>query len=135
MSTKKTNNSIRVYQIFFLALGIFCAGAIAFNLVVRRVPVHDATIESDLTAIASAIESYVAVQSFSPAKLPADLSELTELSAATKKRLGEYEYIPVSATQYQLCATFLAAGDSRNAGKSYGIANGYADPTQHGKGR
>jgi hypothetical protein len=131
MSTNKKTNPLRPYQVFFVALGVFCALAIVSNLVVRRVPVHDATIESDLTSIAGAIESYAANQG----ALPTELSQLTELSNATKKHMAEYEYVPTGINQYQLCATFLAAGTGRNAGKYGPYGSGYADPSQHGKGR
>lgn len=132
----KTANPLRIYQLFFLALGIFCIGAITINLIVRRAPVHDATIEADFTSIAGAIDSYVAAQSMMPPKLPASLSDLSELPSATQKRLGDYDYNPISTSRYQLCATFLTASEGRNAGKPYyGTENDYVDPSRHSKGR
>jgi len=116
---------------FFLALGIFCAAAIAVNVVVRRVPVHDANAESDIGAIAGAIDSYAMEQGM----LPSDLTQLSGLSAATKKRLPSYDYVPAGLSQYQLCATFLAPGQNQSIPKPYNVANGYADPANHGKGR
>jgi hypothetical protein len=128
-----TPRPLRTYQVFFLTLGAFCALAIAVNLVVRRVPVHDATIESDLSSIASAIDSYASTQSVAAPTLPANLSQLTEISDTTKRRLSQYEYHPRSISQYELCATFLATGQRRNVGKPYSAS--YADTTNHVKGR
>jgi len=125
----KMSNPLRRYQIFFLALGVFCVAAVAVNLVVRRVPVHDATIENDLAAIASAVDAYSANHN----SLPDNLTQLTGLSPATKKRLSDYEYIPGRTNQYELCATFLGVGQSTV--KSYAPLGGTDDTSVHGKGR
>ncbi len=124
----KTPNSLRTYQIFFVALGVVCAAAIATNLIVRRVPAHDATIESDLSSISGAIDSYASTQS----RLPAQLSDVSGLSAATQKRLSDYDYTPDIGYSYQLCATFL--GSDRTSVKSYAVPNGAPDPSRHGRG-
>jgi hypothetical protein len=121
--------TIRNYQIFFVALGIFCIAAIATNLIVRRVPTHDATIESDLTAISNAVDYYVSTQS----SLPAKLSDVSGLSPATQKRLSDYEYAPNIGYSYQLCATFL--GTDLSTAKPYVVPNGSPDPSRHGAGR
>jgi|GEM_PF-2284413 len=127
----KTPNSLRAYQIFFVALGVVCAAAIATNLVIRRVPVHDASAESDISAIYGAIDSYVSTQG----RLPTNLADVSGLSSATQKRLGDYDYQPGASYSYQICATFQGAG--KNTAKPYinTPAPGYSDPSRHGTGR
>ncbi len=128
----KTTNKLRSYQIFFLALGIFCVAAIATNLAVRRVPVHDATIESDLNSISGAIDSYATAHQ----ALPPSLNQLEGLSSATQKRLTSYEYTASNLGSYQLCATFLAAG--KGISQPYGSParpGSSPDTSRHSKGR
>jgi len=128
MNTKITS-SLRPYQIFFAVLGAVCVAAIATNLVVRRVPVHDATAANDLVSISNAIDQYASTQS----RLPASLSDVSGLASATQKRLGSYEYTPLTASTYQLCATFLGTGSS--TANSYPVPSGAPDPSRHGAGR
>ncbi|HVQ43999.1 MAG TPA: hypothetical protein VMT30_03470 [Candidatus Saccharimonadia bacterium] len=128
MSTK-TPNPLHRYQVFFAALGVVCAAAIAFNLVVRQGPVRDATTESDIRAISQAIGAGTPVA----VVLPARLTDVTGLSAATQKRLGDYQYTVTSPSSYQICATFAAAAQGRE-GQYYPLGTG-DDPGTHGQGR
>lgn len=131
MSTKTTNRALRRYQTFFVVLGVLCVAAIALNLVVRRVPAHDATIESDFSSIYSAIDSYASQHS----QLPAKLSDVTGLNGSIEKRLAEYEYVPSFDYSYQLCATFLGEGNNTVRPYISTPAKGFPDTSRHGKGR
>ncbi len=124
-----TKRPIQSYQIFFVILGVICIAAIVSNLMLRRVPAHDATVESDLSAISNAIDSYASTQSI----LPAQLSDVSGLSPATQKRLSDYTYTPNIGDSYQLCATFL--GKDISTAKPYTVASGAPDTSRHGIGR
>lgn len=131
MSTKTPRSLLRRYQLFFVGLGIFCAAAIAVNLVVRQGPVHDATVESDIRSITEAINASITVQA---ATLPTSLTEVYGLSGGIKKRLRDYTYTVTGPYQYQICATFTAASEGRSGNRYYPLGTG-DDPAVHGKGR
>jgi type II secretory pathway pseudopilin PulG len=122
--------SLNTYKIFFVIMGIVSVGAIATNLLVRQGPVRDANAVDDLRSISGAMDGYMLRQS----QLPASLSDLSGLSAATRQRLSNYEYIPGSSTMYKLCTTFESKSTDDTTVKIY-PAPGNADPGMHGAGR
>ncbi len=128
------SNTMVVYKRFFLVMGILSLAAIVLNLSVRRGPVQDAQAVEDIRIISSSVESYYSSQT----TLPSDLADIkTSLPNATWQRVHAYQYVPLSANHYRLCATF------NTDGSSYGgptkvmpyPATQNPDPGQHGKGR
>lgn len=123
--------NLSTYKRFFLIMGLLCLAAVILNLAVRRGPVHDATAVEDLHSISSSIDGYFSKNM----RLPATLDDIKpNLGAATRQRLGDYEYVPSGGGNYQLCATFAAAGDFGETTMPYPGA-GNPDPAQHAKGR
>lgn len=117
------------HKLALIILGVICAGAIVLNVVVRRAPVQDANAVQDLQIIAASVNTYISNSS----KMPTDLSDVSKsFPADTLGRMRRYELKPLSMSEYELCATFLAASKGNaNYAKPYGAE---PDPSIHDKG-
>lgn len=121
----------RYYQ-FFAILAVISALAITSNILVRRGPVHDATVANDIRQLQSQIDNYYLSQN----QLPKDLSQI-RADGNLAKRVGNYDYHVIDQDTYEICATFQTVHHSDNQGKWVGPDGtvDIANPDEHGKGR
>lgn len=128
---KSASAAIKPYYLFFAILTLIALAAIASNIVLRRGPVHDATVVQDIQVLQANIESYYLKQG----QLPTSLGQLSLPGQTLADRLSNYDYQPTAAATYQLCATFQS--DQTSAGNTYRTYPGTTtpDPNTHAKGR
>lgn len=119
------------YYLFFLIIAAVSALAIGSNSLLRRGPVHDAQVTQDLSTIQSAVDTYY----LSKQVLPDNLTQV-RLDADVSHRAGEYEYVRIDQTSYQLCATFQTVHSSRNSYRATSpTGTELPDTEDHSKGR
>jgi hypothetical protein len=119
---------MKKYYICLLALLIFCAAAVASNTILRRGPLHDNQVSTDLDSINTAISGYATSHS----SLPPSLSAVSVTDdPGVSGRLSAYTYQPGNGAQYKLCATFATASPT---GQTSNGSPGSPDTTIHGQG-
>ena len=120
-------SQMKRYYWFIALLSIVSLGAIGANLAVQRDPQHDSRVVQDLNNLSSSVSGYW----YRENRLPDSLAEVELSNPDVAARLDDYSYEPLSASSYQLCATFRT--DSR--GTTVAMERAFTDPARHAKGR
>lgn len=125
-------------RVFSTVVAIVSVAVMIAVLSVSVGTIRDDSIDNRTTNDLTLIQNSIGVYYANNKTVPKELSDLAKLDSGVSARYGDYEYTRVSATRYQLCATFLTdttVGSGVTVPSVAGDYVYYGDFYWHTKGR